>query len=141
MLILYTVWFRMGSTSAGFKRVADCLYRYDGNGKYYAILLHQGKLLKRSLKTTDPPQAKRDLAKLRGELSRVDLKATRISLEGLCEDDLRTLNQAPRTIRDKRQIVEPIKRDWPHPAKARCQIRVYLLSRILRSRWTPPANA
>lgn len=109
--------------SDGFRRVADCLYRYDANGNYYAFLRHQGKLLKRSLKTDDLPQAKRNLAKLRGELSRVNLKAGHMTLQALCEDYLQSLNQAPRTIRDKKQIVERVLRDWPHPAKAKCQIR------------------
>ncbi len=112
-----------GTRSDGFRRVADCLYRYDRNGKYYAFLRHQGKLVKRSLKTDDLPQAKRNLAKLRTDLAGVDLKAGKMTLEGLCVDHLKGLNQAPKTIKGKRGIVERIKRDWPHPARARCQIR------------------
>ncbi|MEM7011846.1 MAG: hypothetical protein AAF585_10220 [Verrucomicrobiota bacterium] len=103
--------------------MGDCLYCNDGNGKYYAIIRHQGKLIKRSLKTDYLPQAKRNLADFRNSLTRVDVKAGRTTLEQLCDDYLESLNQARKTLKLKSQIVERIKRDWPHAACAECQVQ------------------
>lgn len=106
-----------------FRRVGDCLYRYDPNGKYYAFIRHQGKLIRRSLKTDHLPQAKRNLADFRNSLGRIDVQAGKTTLAQLCDDYVESLNQASKTMKLKAQMVERIKRDWPHLARAECQVR------------------
>jgi len=49
--------------SDGFRKVADCLYRYESSGNYYAFIRHQGTLIKRSLETDNLAQAKRNLGR------------------------------------------------------------------------------
>jgi integrase len=54
----------MGQPSQDLRRVAQCLYRSQQSGVYYAILKRSGKQIKRSLRTTDQALAKRRLADL-----------------------------------------------------------------------------
>lgn len=110
--------------SDGFRKVGDCLYRYESSGKYYAFIRHQGKLIKRSLETDDLAQAKRNLGQVRSEITRVNVKAGRMTLSALCDEYLKTLRyQASKTLKDKTAIAEKIKADWPGTAGAECQIR------------------
>lgn len=51
--------------------VADCLYRSDATGIYYAIFERDGRQVKRSLKTTDPELAKRRRNDLRTKVERL----------------------------------------------------------------------
>jgi hypothetical protein len=41
------------SKIGAFQKVGECLYRYSSNGVYYAWIKHEGKEVKRSLRTTD----------------------------------------------------------------------------------------
>lgn len=36
-----------------FEKVEKCLYRYSSNGIYYAVVRHEGKLIRRPLETDD----------------------------------------------------------------------------------------
>ena len=56
-------------------RVGVCLYRYVPNGRYYAFIRHQGKLIKKSLKTDYLKETRRLLRDERDEIERVDSKA------------------------------------------------------------------
>jgi len=53
-----------GKTNQDLRRVAQCLYRSQQSGVYYAILKRGGKQIKRSLRTSDQALAKRRLAEL-----------------------------------------------------------------------------
>src|SRR5947199_752635 len=47
------------------QKVGESLYRYSSNRVYYARVKVDGKEIKRSLRTTDPAFARRNLAALR----------------------------------------------------------------------------
>ena len=47
------------------QKVGESLYRYSSNRVYYARVKVDGKEIKRSLRTTDPALARRNLAALR----------------------------------------------------------------------------
>ncbi|MCB1086056.1 MAG: tyrosine-type recombinase/integrase [Verrucomicrobiae bacterium] len=106
-----------------FEKVGECLYRYRSNGVYYAVVRHQGKLSWKSLKTDNRAIAIRKLGEYRAKLSRTDVSAGRMTLESLCSDYLKSLSQSPRTIEEKKRIVEKIKKDWPAAEKAQCQVK------------------
>jgi hypothetical protein len=36
-----------------FEKVGECFYRYSSTGTYYAVLRHRGKLIRKSLETSD----------------------------------------------------------------------------------------
>ncbi len=61
--------------SAGrtYSKVAECLYRCDTSGVYYALLKKSGKQIRRSLKTDDRKLAERNLAEFKEKVSRLDL--------------------------------------------------------------------
>jgi len=61
---------RIGRT---YSKVAECLYRDDSSGGYYALLKKSGKQIRRSLKTTDRKLAERHLAEFKEKVSRLDL--------------------------------------------------------------------
>jgi len=59
-------------SSPEYTRVAECLYRSDASGIYYALLKKGGKQIRRSLKTTDRKLAERRLADFREQLGRLE---------------------------------------------------------------------
>ena len=64
------------------KTEVPCLYRYSSNGVYYALVKHEGKQKRASLKTTDKTVAKRKLADFqRGYLATVQNQAATVSLK------------------------------------------------------------
>lgn len=73
-------------------------FRDEANGNYYAFICHQGKLTKQRLEASTLPHAKRECDEARRKLQRVDLKAGKITLSGLCVDYLKGLRQAPKTL-------------------------------------------
>ena len=98
------------------QKVGESLYRYSSNRVYYARIKKDGKEIKRSLGTTDPALARRNLAALKDELRQTDRSQGRISLEELADRYLRTIqHQKPKTVERKTFIVGRIKRplaDW-----------------------------
>ena len=56
-----------------YSKVAECLYRSDASGVYYALLKKSGKQIRRSLKTDDRKLAERRLAEFREKVDRLDL--------------------------------------------------------------------
>jgi integrase len=56
-----------------YSKVAECLYRCDASGIYYALLKKSGKQIRRSLKTSDRKLAERNLAEFKEKVSRLDL--------------------------------------------------------------------
>jgi integrase len=55
-----------------FEKVGECLYRYSSNGVYYAVVRHEGKLIRRSLEVNDGKLAKRKLGDFKNSLSQID---------------------------------------------------------------------
>ena len=60
-------------TGRTYTKVAECLYRCDSSGVYYALLKKSGKQIRRSLKTDDRKLAERNLAEFKEKVSRLDL--------------------------------------------------------------------
>jgi len=109
--------------SDGMERVADNLYRYEPTGGYYGIFRSNGKVTKKSLKTTHLPEAKRLLRDELDKRDRVDPQAGRMTLAALCDEYLSGLRLARKMMEQKQQIARRIREDWPHPSRAECQIR------------------
>jgi integrase len=96
------------------QKVGESLYRYSSNRVYYARVKVDGKEIKRSLQTTDPALARRNLAALKDELRQLDRSQGRITLEELADRYLGTIqHQKPKTVERKTFIVRRIKSDWP----------------------------
>ncbi len=96
------------------KTDVPCLYRYPSTGIYFALLKHEGKQKRKSLKTTDKAEAKRKLMDERRALGRVDHSKGRITLKELCASYLPTVqNQAPATVYRKKAIVDRLLEDFP----------------------------
>jgi integrase len=96
------------------QKVGESLYRYSSNRVYYARVKVDGKEIKRSLRTTDPALARRNLAALRDELRQIDRSQGRMTLAELAERYLGTIqHQKPKTVERKTFIVGRIKSDWP----------------------------
>lgn len=66
-----------------FEKVGECLYRYTSNGNYYAVVRHEGKLIRRSLETDDAKLAKRKLADFKKTLSQIDSSLGKMTVEEL----------------------------------------------------------
>jgi hypothetical protein len=85
-----------------FQKMGECLYRYSSNGVYYARIKTSGKEIRRSLATTDPVLARRNLRKLRDEQQQIDRSKSKITLAELCDRYLRTVqHQRAKTIERK----------------------------------------
>jgi site-specific recombinase XerD len=97
-----------------FQKVGESLYRYSSNRVYYARFKVGGKEIKRSLGTTDPTLARRNLAALKDELRQIDRSQGRMTLAELADRYLGTIqHQKPKTVERKTFIVGRIKSDWP----------------------------
>jgi integrase len=108
----------MTTYKSAFQKVGECLYRYSSNGVYYARFESGGKEIRRSLETTDPALARRNLRNLRNEQSQIDRSKNWLTLRELCNVFLETIqHQKSKTIERKTLIVERIKRDWPTGAQ------------------------
>jgi integrase len=95
------------------QKVGESLYRYSSNRVYYARVKVGGKEIKRSLRTTDPTLARRNLAALKNELRQTDRSQGRVTLAELADRYLKTVqHQKPKTVQRKTFIVSKIKQDW-----------------------------
>ena len=70
-----------------YTRVAECLWRSNASGKYYAFLKSGGKQFHRSLKTTDRALAERRLSSYRQKVGKLShgKEATRITFGVLAD--------------------------------------------------------
>src|SRR2546429_9754077 len=94
------------SKIGAFQKVGECLYRYSSNGVYYARIKADGKEIKRSLQTTDPAIARRELARFKNEQRQIDRSQGKLTLAELCDRYLETIqHQKPKTIEGKTYIV------------------------------------
>ena len=109
----------MGQDKSGsglFEKVrgVECLYRYRPTGAYYARFQANGKEVRKSLRTSDRQTAKRELAKIQGDQSRIDPSLRKLTLAGLADIYLKTIaGRAKSTMAQKTRICERIKKRWP----------------------------
>ena len=97
-----------------FEKVGECLYRYSSNGVYYGRIRVEGKEIKRSLETSDPAIARRELARFKDEQRQIDRSQGKLTLAEFCDRYLKTVqHQKPKTVERKTFIVGRIKTDWP----------------------------
>jgi integrase len=97
-----------------FEKVGECLYRYSSNGVYYGRIRVEGKEIKRSLETSDPALARRNLARFKDEQRQIDRSQGKLTLAELCDRYLKTVqHQKPKTVERKTFIAGRIKNDWP----------------------------
>ena len=102
------------SRSGEFQNVGENLYRYSSNGIYYGVFRDRGKLKWKSLRTDDKALAKRKLAEELKRASRVDPKASKMSLEALVQIYLETIQTFDRkTIQTRQSIAKKFKETWP----------------------------
>src|SRR6266403_3768175 len=102
------------SKIGAFQKVGECLYRYSSNGVYYARIRIDGKEIKRSLETSDPAIARRELARFKDEQRQIDRSQGKLTLAELCDRYLKTVqHQKPKTVERKTFIVGRIKEHWP----------------------------
>ncbi len=65
------------ANSANFQKVAECLYRNESSGGYYALVKKSGKQIRRSLKTKDRKLADRRLREFREQVTGLDFSKGR----------------------------------------------------------------
>ena len=95
------------------KTDVPCLYRYSSNGVYYALVKHEGKQKRASLKTTDKAVAKRKLGDFQRDLGKADSSQGSLTLRELCTRYLGTVqNQSTATVRRKADIIARLLADF-----------------------------
>lgn len=73
----------------------------------------RGKQIKRSLRTKHLAEARRKLRDFKADLERMDPEAGRITVGGLCDRYVSTVqHQSPKTIRRKQDIIARIRKRW-----------------------------
>jgi integrase len=101
--------------SGEFVRVGENLYRYSTSKTYYAVYRKHGRLLWKSLKTTDRELAKRKLKDEIANAGRIDQRQEKMSLGallGLFEDHLNRFDV--RTRANRRYILNTFKQTWKY---------------------------
>jgi integrase len=90
-----------------FVKVAECLYRYDRSGSYFALLKVGGKQRRINLETKDLPHAKRLRDEKRRELERLDISKRNLTLETFLPDYFR--KKAPLAFKTRHRIEHVLK--------------------------------
>lgn len=102
------------SKPAVWEKVGECLYRLASTGGFYARVWIRGKEIRRTLETKDWQLAKRRLRELRKDLEKLDVEATKTTIEAYLETFLATSQQKSKSSQQKREaIVKRIKDEWP----------------------------
>ncbi len=85
----------MGAVDFGsfpsYKEVRSTRIIWDNERKLIANETHEGKEVRRSLRTTDRPLARRNPAALKERLRQTDWSQSRLTLGGLCERFSKTI--------------------------------------------------
>jgi len=98
------------SRAGEFRRVGENLCRYSSNGVYYARFRINGKLIQRSLNTTDREMARRRLAEEVGKANKVEQKLAGLTFEELLKHYEERLSQyAPKTVATRKCILKIFK--------------------------------
>ena len=101
------------SNGSSFEKVGECLYRNPSSEGYYALVKVRGKQIKRSLRTKHLAEARRKLRDFKADLERMDPEAGRITVGGLCDRYVATVqHQSPKTVRRKQDIIKRIRQRW-----------------------------
>ena len=98
-----------------FRKVGENLYRYSSNDRYYAVFRVKGKLIWKSLKTSDREFAKRKLQEELEKQGRVEPDAISLTLSELLklyEESLSQFDQ--KTQATRRSILKKFKESWDH---------------------------
>ena len=96
-----------------FHKVGENLYRYSSNDRYYAVFRVNGKLIWKSLKTSDRELAKRKLKEEQEKQGRVDPEATKLTLSELLDLYEKSLEQFDdKTQATRTCILNIFKRTW-----------------------------
>lgn len=96
-----------------FEKVGECLYRYTSNDNYYAVVRHEGKLIRRSLETDDAKLAKRKRDDFKKSLSQIDTSLGKMTVEELLkkfEATLKTLDA--NTIQKLGFVADHFRKNW-----------------------------
>jgi len=124
------------SRKGEFRNVGENLCRYSSNGIYYARFRINGKLIHRSLNTTDREFAKRLLKEEISKAGRIDQKLATTPLSELLRLYEERLDQyAPKTVATRKSILKIFKETWKFgfdvPVKkiSTGQIELWLASR------------
>lgn len=107
-----------------FEKVGECLYQYTSNGGYYAVVRHEGKLIRRSLETTDKALAKRKLGDFKNGLHRIDTSLGKMTVGHLLEKfeaTLKTLDD--NTIQKLGFVADHFRKQWT-PGMAQAVLKV-----------------
>jgi integrase len=96
-------------------KCGSCLYRYKG-AKYYAILRHRGKLIRRSLETDDLALARRKLRTFKTDLDKLDPGVAKLTLDKHREDYEATLTGAESTLTIAKLALRRLCDEWPPSA-------------------------
>lgn len=96
-----------------FEKVGECLYRYTSNGNYYAVVRHEGKLIRRSLETDDAKLAKRKLADFKKTLSQIDSSLGKMTVEELLKKFQASLKKLDKnTIQKLGFVAQHFREKW-----------------------------
>lgn len=96
-----------------FEKVGECLYRYTSNGNYYAVVRHEGKLIRRSLETDDAKLAKRKLADFKKDLSQIDSSLGKMTVEELLKKFQASLKKLDKnTIQKLGFVAQHFREKW-----------------------------
>ena len=96
-----------------FRKVGENLYRYSSNDRYYGVFRVNGKLIWKSLKTSDRDLAKRKLKEEKEKQGRVDPEATKLTLSELLDLYKKSLEQFDDKIEATcTSILSIFKRTW-----------------------------
>jgi integrase len=108
------------------------LYRYNPSGQYFARVRFRGKLHRRKLETADLELAKRKLRDFKNGLARTDASKGNASFAAVLNMYADGLTGSPKTIEDKRCIINKLKETWfaidslPLRAVKRSQVTAWL---------------
>ncbi len=103
------------SRAGKFSKSGENLYRYTSNGIYYAVFRSKGKLIWKSLKTDDRALAKRRLKEEIEKQTRIDPKASKMSLDALLKQYDASLEQLDgKTIQTRRSILKVFRGTWTY---------------------------
>ena len=80
------------SASPSFEKVGECLYRNPSSGTYFARVKLRGKEIKRTLRTTNLPTARRKLKDFKREQESLDPDAGQITLKELADRFEKTIS-------------------------------------------------
>lgn len=96
-------------------KCGPCLYRYNG-ASFYAVLRHRGKLIRRSLETSDLALARRKLAKFKSELDKLDPSTSKLTIDQHRAIFEQTLIGAASTLTNAKLTLRKLCEEWPSEA-------------------------